>query len=49
MGRGPIPWTSLHFYAERYRLADDEFARFAELIRAMDVAYLAYFKAKETA
>ncbi len=44
MTRGPIPWLSMHFYAERYGVARDEFDRFAKLIRAMDAAYLAYFR-----
>ena len=44
MTRGPIPWISLHFYAERFGVVGDEFSRFMELIRAMDAAYLGYFK-----
>ncbi|ODM77797.1 phage tail assembly chaperone [Bradyrhizobium elkanii] len=41
-GRGPIPWRSIHHYAERYGLVQDDFDRFVEVIRAMDAAYLAY-------
>lgn len=44
MERGAIPWRSIHFYAERYGLVQDDFDRLARVLRAMDVAYLAYFK-----
>jgi hypothetical protein len=47
-GRGPIPWRSIYSYGERYRMDVDEFDRFAETIRAMDVAYLDYFNKSET-
>lgn len=44
MERGPIPWRSIHFYAERYGLVQDDFDRLVRIIRAMDGAYLEYFK-----
>ncbi|MDP4024462.1 hypothetical protein Q8W71_17695 [Methylobacterium sp. NEAU 140] len=41
-GCGPIPWTAIAGYAERYGLDDlDEFERFGRLIRAQDRIYLA--------
>ncbi|MDB5618469.1 hypothetical protein [Tardiphaga sp.] len=46
MDRGPIPWSAINAYAQRYSLVDDDFDRFATLIRAMDQAYLAYFRKK---
>lgn len=42
--RGPIPWPAIDRFAERFGIDHDEFERFAALIRAMDDAYLAYFK-----
>lgn len=42
--RGPIPWRSIHLYAERYGLVKDDFDRFADIIRAMDRAYLSHKK-----
>lgn len=48
LARGPIPWRSIHFFAERYGLDVDEFDRFAAVIRAMDAAYLAYLNQAET-
>ncbi|GIQ73187.1 hypothetical protein [Bradyrhizobium sp. RD5-C2] len=42
--RGPIPWRSIHLYAERYGLVQDDFDRFAEIIHAMDAAYLDYHR-----
>ena len=42
MGLGPIPWTAIDRYAERYDvIADaDEYDRFVGLIRAIDRAFL---------
>jgi hypothetical protein len=48
MDRGPIPWRSIHLYGERYGLVKDDFDRMARIIRAMDVAYLAYFRDRQT-
>lgn len=42
--RGPIPWRSIHLYGERYGLVKDDFDRFAEIMRAMDAAYLDYYR-----
>jgi hypothetical protein len=44
MEAGAIPWSSIDRYARRYRIDEDEFDRFARLIRAMDTTYLAYLK-----
>lgn len=46
MDRGPIPWRSIHFYAERYGVSGEDFEQLSSLIRAMDQAYLDYFKKK---
>jgi hypothetical protein len=41
MGLGPIPWSSLDRYAQRFGIDDpDEFDVFAFLIRTMDGAFL---------
>lgn len=41
MGRGPIPFSALDRYADRYGIADiDEFEQFRVVIRAMDGAFL---------
>jgi hypothetical protein len=41
LGVGPIPWSSINAYAQRYGIDDsDEFDRFYLLIRALDAAYL---------
>lgn len=47
MGRGPIPWSSIHLYGERCGLVKDDFDRLVRILRAMDEAYLAYFKERE--
>jgi hypothetical protein len=44
--RGAIPWSSIDRYAARHGIDSDDFNRFCALIRAMDAAYLAYFKDK---
>jgi hypothetical protein len=46
--RGAIPWSSIDRFAQRYAIEGDEFDRFCRLIRAMDSAYLAYFRDKKT-
>lgn len=48
LDRGAIPWSSIDRFARRYAIDDDAFDRFARLIRAMDAAYLAYFRDKKT-
>lgn len=48
-GVGPIGWTAIDRYAQRYGLAGDEFARFAALMRAMDLAYLDWQQKKTEA
>src|SRR5262249_1598149 len=47
LSRGAIPWSSIDGYAARFSIAGDESGRFARLIRAMDEAYLAYFRDKQ--
>jgi hypothetical protein len=47
MGRGPIPWSAIHLYGERYGLVKDDFDRLVRIIRAMDGAYLSYFAERE--
>lgn len=47
MGRGPIPWSSIHRYGERYGLVKDDFDRLARIIRAMDGAYLSYLNERD--
>jgi hypothetical protein len=42
--RGAIPWRSIDAYAARYGLIGDDFDRFVRIIRAMDAAYLDYFR-----
>jgi hypothetical protein len=44
--RGAIPWSSIDRYSARHGIDGDDFNRFCALIRAMDAAYLAYFKDK---
>lgn len=44
MDRGPIPWSSIDRFAERYGFIGDDFDRLCFLIRSMDRAYLDYFK-----
>ena len=40
-GVGPIPFTAIARYADRYGVGErDAFERFLELIRGMDAAYL---------
>jgi hypothetical protein len=45
--RGAITWSSINRYAARHGINGDDFNRFCALIRAMDAAYLAYFKDKQ--
>lgn len=44
MDRGPIPWSAIDRFATRYSVVGDDFDRLCNLIRAMDHAYLDYFK-----
>ncbi len=37
---GPIGWSAIDRYAQRFDLMGDEFERFTRLMRAMDAAYL---------
>ena len=41
---GPIPWSSIDRFADRYHISGDEFDRFCALVQAMDVAFRAYHK-----
>lgn len=44
---GPIPWTAISEYANRYQLYDeDEFSLFKNVIREVDVAYMRFAKEK---
>jgi len=47
LDRGAIPWRSIDAYAARYGLVGDDFDRFVRIIRAMDAAYLDYFRKPE--
>ena len=49
MERGPIPWSAIDRFARRHHIDGDGFERFHRLIRAMDVAYLAYFRTQKHA
>ncbi len=41
MGLGPIPWTAIDRYAQRYGIDDpDEFDRFCRLIGVLDREFL---------
>lgn len=43
MGTGPIPFSALDRYADRFGLsAPDDFDRFRAIVRAMDDAYLSH-------
>lgn len=46
MGEGPIPWTSIERYAERWDLDEDESDDLHHHIRSMDKTYLKYRAAK---
>jgi hypothetical protein len=46
LAMGPIPWSSIDRFADRYGIAGDDFDRLAELIQAMDVAYRDYHEKK---
>lgn len=47
MGVGPIPYTSLECYAQRYDFEGSDFDVFKSIIRSMDELYLSRQK-KET-
>ena len=36
MGEGPIPWTAMHEYAQRYDVLGDDFDRFVLVVKAVD-------------
>lgn len=40
MSIGPIPWTAMVKYADRYRLDYDVAEAFVDIIREMDVTYI---------
>jgi hypothetical protein len=42
MAEGPIYWTSIRSYADRFNLDGFEFDRFVHLVRALDSEYLDY-------
>lgn len=39
-GEGPIPWRDIAHYGMLYGMSDDQFAEFADIISALDGAYL---------
>ena len=43
---GPIPWSSIDRFADRYGIMGDEFDRLCGLIQAMDEAYRDYHEKK---
>ena len=48
MGIGPVAWTAVDRYAERYGVDDpDEYDRFVRLMRAMDMAFLSWHAEKK--
>jgi hypothetical protein len=44
MSTGPIPWTAINHYCQRYNIKDEDFETFTVLIRAMDEEFLVYSK-----
>lgn len=48
-GGGSIPWTAMHDWGRIHGITVDavEFDRFVALVKAMDVSYLEFHKAKE--
>lgn len=42
LAMGPIPWSSIDRFADRYAIDGDEFDRFAALIQAMDETFRGY-------
>ena len=40
MSLGPIPWSKIVQYADRYQLEPDVTEAFIDIIRTMDVAYM---------
>jgi hypothetical protein len=44
LAMGPIPWSSIDRFADRYAIAGDEFDRFADLIQDLDEAFREYHK-----
>jgi hypothetical protein len=42
MSMGPIPWTAMVTYADRYRLDYDVAEAFVDIMRSMDAAYLVH-------
>lgn len=48
MGVGPIPWTAVDRYAERNGFEGDGFDYLLRMVRALDDAFLAHTRRKET-
>lgn len=46
MGVGPIPWTAIDRYAERYGFHGDGFGYLLKMVRALDDAFLRHQKQK---
>lgn len=47
-GEGPIPWRDIAHYGTMYQMCDETFADFAEIISALDGAYLAERRSEQT-
>lgn len=47
MGVGPIPFSAIDRYADRYGVESDAFEALRQLIRAMEGAYFAWRKKRE--
>lgn len=46
MAAGPVLWSSIDRFAQRYNVDGDDFDRFTAIIQAMDEAYRDYSKGK---
>lgn len=46
---GPIPWTAINSYAQRYRLNDDEFDMFRHVMMRVDSRWLLHVRSKGAA
>ena len=46
-GAGPIPWTSIDRYAERFGFAEEGYADFLEIIRFLDGLWLKNMSEKQ--
>ena len=44
---GPIPWTSVVMYSDRYGLEPDVSEAFVDIIREMDNAYMEHYSKEQ--